>query len=98
MHGALKLNLANSFVQGKDEYPTTIADCMQLLDSWEDPLKKGTGTPRQQQWAEDAEGVSFSQHGFVDERQEKEDEGVIQASELGKPASNSLVSRTGQRK
>ena len=44
MHGALKLNLANSFVQGENKYPTTISECIELLESWEDPLKKGTST------------------------------------------------------
>ena len=71
---------------------------MELLESWEDLLKRGPNTPRQQQRAEDAEGVSFAQHGFVDDRQEEGNEDIVQASEQDGPANNSsLVSKSSRK-
>ena len=80
-------------MQGKDEYPTTIAECMELLESREDPLKRGSNTPVQQQWMEDAEGVSCAQHGY-----EEKNEKVVQASEQDGPANHSsLVLKSSRR-
>ena len=98
MHGDLKLDLANSFVKGENKYPTTIAACMELLESWESPMRRGQNAQRQQQRGGEAEGVSFAQHGSFDEPKEECEDGAAADKPGGGATPDRIPSRRNRRR